>query len=86
MWPVLAYNGVMFYAAAVEKAGSTDKEAVRKALEGLSIETPMGKLTIDAKTHQADTGQFWGPMKKKAGETYRVMDPITWVAPPEAGS
>lgn len=86
MWPVLAYNGVMFYAAAVEKAGSTDKEAVRKALEGLTVETPMGKLTIDPKSHQANTGQFWGPMKKKAGETYRVMDPITWVAPPEAGS
>jgi ABC-type branched-subunit amino acid transport system substrate-binding protein len=86
MWPVLAYNGVMFYAAAVEKAGTTDKEAVRKALEGLTIETPIGKLTIDAKSHQANTGQYWGPMKKKAGADYRVMDPITWVPPPGAGS
>jgi branched-chain amino acid transport system substrate-binding protein len=86
MWPVLAYNGVMFYAAAVEKAGSTDKEAVRKALEGLTIETPTGKLTIDPKSHQANTGQYWGPMKKKSGVDYRVMDPITWIAPPEAGS
>jgi branched-chain amino acid transport system substrate-binding protein len=86
MWPMLAYNGVMFYAAAVEKAGSTDKEAVRKALEGLTIDTPVGKLTIDAKTHQANTGQFWGPMKKKDGVSYRVMDPITFVTPPAAGS
>ena len=86
MWPMLAYNGVMFYAAAVEKAKSADREAVRKALEGLSIETPVGKMTIDPKSHQADTGQFWGPMKKKAGVDYRVMDPITWVPAPQAGS
>lgn len=86
MWPQLAYIGVMFYAAAVEKAGTTDKEAVRKALEGLTINTPVGPLTIDPKTHQANTGQYWGPMKKKAGADYRVMDPITWIAPPKEGS
>lgn len=86
MWPMLAYNGVMAYAAAAEKAGAANGEKLRAALEGLSIDTPVGRITIDPKTHQADTGQFWGPMKKKAGENYRVMDPIAWVAPPKAGS
>jgi len=83
MWPVLAYNGVMLYKAAVEKAGSTDADKVSKALEGLTIDTPMGKLTVDAKSHQTDTGQFWGPMKKVAGKPYRVMDPITFFPPPK---
>jgi ABC-type branched-subunit amino acid transport system substrate-binding protein len=82
MWPVLAYNGVMLYKAAVEKAGSTDAAKVIKAMEGLTIDTPMGSLTVDAKSHQTNTGQFWGPMKKQSGEAYRRMEPVTFVPPP----
>ena len=79
MWPVLAYIGVKFYAAAAEKAGSTDSDAIAAALKGLSIDTPVGPRTISAEDHQADTGQFWGPMVKKEGVSYRVMDPITYI-------
>lgn len=79
MWPVLALTGVRFYAAAAEKAGSLDADKVATALEGLTIDTPVGPRTIDPKTHQADTGQFWGPMVKKDGADYRVMNPITYI-------
>ncbi len=79
MWPVLAWIGVKFYATAAANAKSFDAEKVAKALEGLSIETPVGKRTIDAKTHQANTGQFWGPMVKKKGVKYRMMDPVTFI-------
>ncbi len=79
MWPVLAYIGVKFYAAAAEKAGSIDSDAIAAALKGLSIDTPVGPRTINAEDHQADTGQFWGPMVKKEGVSYRVMDPITYI-------
>ena len=79
MWPVLAYIGVKFYAAAAEKAGSTDADAIAEALKGLSIDTPVGPRTINPEDHQADTGQFWGPMVKKEGVDYRVMDPITYI-------
>ena len=82
MWPMLAYNGVMFYRAAVEKAGGTDADKVVEALRGLTIDTPVGPLTINAKDHQANTGQFWGPMKKQAGRKYRMMDPVTYIPPP----
>ncbi len=82
MWPVLAWIGVKFYAAAAGKAGSIDTDKVIGALEGLSIDTPVGRRTIRAKDHQADTGQFWGPMVKKPGVPYRMMDPITYVPPP----
>ena len=60
-------------------AKSIDADKVIKALEGLTIDTPVGSRTIDAKTHQANTGQFWGPMVKKDGADYRVMDPITYI-------
>ena len=79
MWPVLAYIGVKFYAAAAEKAGSIESDAIAEALKGLSIDTPVGPRTINPEDHQADTGQFWGPMVKKDGVDYRVMDPITYI-------
>ena len=79
MWPVLAYTGVKFIAAAAEKAGAMDSDKLSAALKGLTIDTPAGPRTIDPETHQADTGQFWGPMKKVEGRAYRMMDPITYV-------
>ena len=78
MWPVLAYIGVKFIQAAGDKAGTMDADKFAAALEGMTIKTPVGDRTIDPKTHQANTGQFWGPMVKKSGVDYRVMSPVTW--------
>lgn len=79
MWPVLAYTGVNFIAAGVEKAGSVDADALAEALEGMTIDTPVGPRTIDPETHQANTGQYWGPLVKKEGFAYKVMDPVTYI-------
>jgi branched-chain amino acid transport system substrate-binding protein len=65
MWPVLSYTGVKFYAEAVMKSGGTKSEGIIKALEGMTIDTPVGPRTINAADHQANTGQFWGPMVNK---------------------
>jgi branched-chain amino acid transport system substrate-binding protein len=46
--------GILFaYQAAVEAAGSTETDAVRAALEGLTWDTPQGPKTIRAGDHQA---------------------------------
>jgi ABC-type branched-subunit amino acid transport system substrate-binding protein len=79
MWPVLAYIGVKMVAAAAEKAGSMEADKLIGGLEGMSISTPVGQRTINPKTHQADAGQFWGPMVKKSGVDYRVMSPVTYI-------
>ncbi len=79
MWPVLAYIGVNFYAEAVKQSGGTAADGVIKALEGMTIDTPVGERTINAADHQANSGQFWGPMVKKDGFTYKVMDPVTYI-------
>ena len=79
MWPVLAYIGVKFIAAGVEKAGSADADALAGALEGMTLDTPVGPRTIDPETHQANTGQYWGPLVNKEGFAYRVMDPVTYI-------
>lgn len=48
------YTGVYLWKTAVEKAGTTDVEAVIKALEsGVSYDGPSGLVTIDGKTHHA---------------------------------
>lgn len=41
-----AYNAVYLWAAAVEKAGSFEVDAVREAAKGISFDTPGGLLTV----------------------------------------
>ncbi|MCG8694496.1 MAG: transporter substrate-binding protein [Minwuiales bacterium] len=50
--PTATYEGVMLWAEAVKKAGTTDRMKVIEALEdNLSIDGPTGKVTVDPKTH-----------------------------------
>lgn len=44
------YNSVYLWKAAVEKANSFDPEAIKKACDGVAIDAPEGKVTIDGAT------------------------------------
>ena len=44
------YIGVYLWKAAVEKAGTTEVEAVKKAAGGITFDAPEGKVTIDGET------------------------------------
>ena len=44
------YVQVYLWAAAVEKAGTTEVEAVKKAAGGITFDAPEGKVTIDGET------------------------------------
>lgn len=48
-----SYGMIYAYAAAAEKAGSTETDALRAAFSGLSWETPQGTKTIRPGDHQA---------------------------------
>lgn len=50
---VPGFDAVFAYKAAIEKAKSLDVNAVRKALEDLTIDSPLGKKWIRAGDHQA---------------------------------
>jgi branched-chain amino acid transport system substrate-binding protein len=41
-----SYTAMIVLIDALKKAGSTDKAAVKKALEGVSIDTPLGKFSF----------------------------------------
>lgn len=46
------YNQMHMLKNAVEKAGSTDSDAVAKALEGMTFQSQTGQITMRAKDHQ----------------------------------
>lgn len=52
-WSTWGFNQVLVYAAAINKAKSTDPAKVNAALSNLSVETATGTQTMDPKTHQA---------------------------------
>ena len=57
---VVGYAFIKAIAAAVDKAGSTDRDAVRKAFADLKIDSPFGPVTFRALDHQATMGAFVG--------------------------
>jgi branched-chain amino acid transport system substrate-binding protein len=77
-----AYAGVKVYAEAAALAGSTDKETIVKALEGLTINLPVGKLTIRPEDHQAMFDYIGGRTSNKIGLTprrsvYRLLESVS---------
>jgi branched-chain amino acid transport system substrate-binding protein len=48
-----SYCAVKAYAAAVQRAGGTQKDAVAAAMEGLELDLPVGRVTIRKEDHQA---------------------------------
>ncbi len=78
-WPMAGYVGVKVLAAGIKKAGTTDPDALSKALEGLSVDTPVGRMTLDPATHQADTGQFWGEMTMTDKYDFMIMQPVKFL-------
>jgi len=55
-----AYVATYAYKQAIETAGSTDGEAIAKALRGISLETPTGTLKIREGDNQGLIGPTWG--------------------------
>lgn len=72
-----AYAALHAYRAAMEKAGTTDPEAVTDALSGLTFQAPNGELTFRAGDHQAVVGPTWG-ITAAMSEDYgvRMLDPM----------
>ena len=52
------YSGVKLLAAAIEKAGGTDRAKVRDALESLKLTTPNGTYTYSATDHSGLTTDY----------------------------
>ena len=80
-WAIQGYIGMQFLAEAIKKAESTDSDKVAKALLGLTVETPVGPLTIREKDHQANRGQLYGKTVMDPKYPFAIMKPVTYVDP-----
>ncbi len=59
-YALVEYIAVKALAAAIEKAGSDDREKITEALRGLSLETPVGRITFRTQDNQSDMGVWIG--------------------------
>ncbi len=71
-----AYSAVYAYKKAAEKAGSLNKNKIVKALEGLKMEIPVGKIYIRPADHQAVTDATWGKTKFTDKYPFAILDPV----------
>jgi branched-chain amino acid transport system substrate-binding protein len=68
----LGYTGIKTLVEGIKKAKTTDQEKVIDALEGITIETPGGPLTIRKFDHQGEMGVYVG-LTKKSPEFSRFL-------------
>jgi len=80
-WAIQGYIGLQFLTEAIKKAGSPDSDKVSKALLGLSIDSPVGKITIREKDHQANRGQLYGKTAMDPKYPFAIMKPVEYVDP-----
>jgi branched-chain amino acid transport system substrate-binding protein len=68
-----AYAGVMAYVEACKVSGSTAKDGVIAAMEGLTLRLPTGEISIRAEDHQAITPAFWGTSARDDAFRFTVL-------------
>jgi len=69
---IVGYNTMLSIAAMIEKAGSTDTEAMVEAMKGLSLDTPLGQVTYRAIDHQSTMGAYVGRTALENGKGIMV--------------
>jgi branched-chain amino acid transport system substrate-binding protein len=72
-WSIVSYQSIYALAAGIKKAGSTNSDAVAKALAGLTWDTPVGKRSFSVKSHETFAPEYWGMMVKEAAYPFAVM-------------
>ncbi|MGB7099667.1 MAG: ABC transporter substrate-binding protein [Xanthobacteraceae bacterium] len=69
---VVGYSTLKAAAAILAKAKSTDSEKLVDAAEGITVETPFGKVTFRKADHQSTLGAFVGKTALKDGKGVMV--------------
>jgi branched-chain amino acid transport system substrate-binding protein len=73
------YITAKFIAQAYEKAGSFDTEKFIDALEGMTIDSPVGPLTLRAYDHQVMFPMYMGVTKKVPQYDFLIADQIVTI-------
>ncbi len=70
---IQGYTSINALADGIRKAGSTNSDAVSKALIGMTFDTPLGKRSFSVKSHETFSPEFYGIMVKEAAYPFAVM-------------
>lgn len=81
---VYGFMAANFIKKAYEKAGKIDTEKFIDAMEGMSVDTPVGKVTMRAYDHQAMLPMFMGVTKKAGGYDFLTATDIVTIPGNEA--
>lgn len=68
------YYMVQLINKAMQKAKTSEPLAVCKAMEGLSIDTFLGPISVRDFDHQVTSYYVWGPLVERKGTPYLVFD------------
>lgn len=69
---IVGYAAIKSLAAGIEKAGSTETDALIEAFKGLEVDTPMGKIHYRDIDHKSTMGAYVGKLAKKDGKGIMV--------------
>ncbi|MFK7892111.1 MAG: ABC transporter substrate-binding protein [Granulosicoccus sp.] len=69
---LVGYMTVQSIAAGIEKAGSTDTDAMIAAFKGLEVDTPVGPIVYRTQDHQSTMGAFVGTIAVEDGKGIMV--------------
>jgi len=72
-WAVLAYDGLMFYAAAVKAANSAKADDVLKAVASVKYDGLRGAMSVRPLDGQMAAPSYVGPVVRDAAYPYLVM-------------
>jgi branched-chain amino acid transport system substrate-binding protein len=80
-WAIMGYISIKAIVEGIKKAGGTDSDKVARALLGLTMDTPVGKRAFNPKTHETESGEFWGEMVKDAAYPFAVIKNPEYIDP-----
>ncbi len=82
-WAVMAYDGVQVLRQGVEKAGSIEVEPIRKAMQGLAVETCRGKLYFRKIDNQLSCSSYFGRVADDPGYPFPVYHDLLELKAPD---
>lgn len=84
---LVGYMTVQSIVAALNKAGSTETEAIREAFEDLTLDTPVGQITYRSVDNQSTMGTYLGTTALRDGKgvmtDWEYKDGANYLLPPE---
>jgi branched-chain amino acid transport system substrate-binding protein len=76
---LIGWFTAQFIAKAIEKAGKVDPEKFAEALSGMSVDSPVGKLTVRPADNQVMLPMFMGVTKKAPGYDFLIATDIVTI-------